>query len=232
MPLSHRFKSGFPDVPAHETLRIGMLMALAGGFLDAYTYLTHEGVFAFAQTGNLVLLGLHAATGQWGQVVHYLLPVLVFFCGILFSEWLKHRLECVPAVRWEQIVLAIEAVLLLIVGLFSASLLPFFSLCLINFACSMQMHAFRRVRGVAYVSTMCTGNLRSAAELLYQAVYKHKPQAGRQALCLLLILAVFVGGTILGGFATRWLGSFSVLLTLPLFAVPFWILGRKSLPSD
>ena len=42
-----------------ETVLIGSLLALAGGFLDAYTYICRGGVFANAQTGNIVLFSLH-----------------------------------------------------------------------------------------------------------------------------------------------------------------------------
>ena len=42
-----------------ETILIGSLLALAGGFLDAYTYICRGGVFANAQTGNIVLFSMH-----------------------------------------------------------------------------------------------------------------------------------------------------------------------------
>ena len=38
-----------------------MLLAGVGGFLDAYTFVGYHGVFANAQTGNIVLLGVGAA---------------------------------------------------------------------------------------------------------------------------------------------------------------------------
>ena len=47
--------------PAHEMLRVGLCLAFTGGFLDAYTYLLRGGVFANAQTGNMVLMALYAA---------------------------------------------------------------------------------------------------------------------------------------------------------------------------
>ena len=46
--------------PAHEMLRVGLCLAFTGGFLDAYTYLLRGGVFANAQTGNMVLMALYA----------------------------------------------------------------------------------------------------------------------------------------------------------------------------
>ena len=39
-----------------ETLIVGILLTMSGGFLDAYTYLYRGGVFSNGQTGNLVLL--------------------------------------------------------------------------------------------------------------------------------------------------------------------------------
>ena len=46
-----------------ESLPVGLLLALAGGILDSYTYLNRGQVFATAETGNLVLLGIHLAQG-------------------------------------------------------------------------------------------------------------------------------------------------------------------------
>ena len=48
-----------------ESLLLGALLAVAGGFFDAYTYLCRGGVFANAQTGNIVLFGLELAQREW-----------------------------------------------------------------------------------------------------------------------------------------------------------------------
>ena len=59
-----------------ESREVGVLLALVGGFLESYTYLLHGGVFANAQTGNMVLLKLSLAHQEWGQVFYYLVPIL------------------------------------------------------------------------------------------------------------------------------------------------------------
>ena len=41
------------------------LLALSGGFQDAYTYNTRNEVFSNAQTGNVVLMSQHCMTGDW-----------------------------------------------------------------------------------------------------------------------------------------------------------------------
>ena len=51
-----------------------------------YTYITRGGVFANAQTGNIVLMGINLAKGDFERVVHYVVPILAFALGILLSE--------------------------------------------------------------------------------------------------------------------------------------------------
>ena len=65
-------------VQVSESLRLGLVLALVGGYLDAYTYLCRGGVFANAETGNMVLLGIHLAQGHWQGALKYLSPVLAF----------------------------------------------------------------------------------------------------------------------------------------------------------
>ncbi len=42
-----------------ETVGIVLLLAFAGGYIDAYTWIIH-GVMANAQTANVILLWVHA----------------------------------------------------------------------------------------------------------------------------------------------------------------------------
>ena len=42
-----------------ESIRLGVVLAIAGGFMDAYSYMCRGKVFANAQTGNILLLGIH-----------------------------------------------------------------------------------------------------------------------------------------------------------------------------
>lgn len=49
------------DVQPSESMPLGLMLAIVGGFLDAYTFSTRGGVFSNAITGNIVLLGLNLA---------------------------------------------------------------------------------------------------------------------------------------------------------------------------
>ena len=67
-----------PSIRRDETVSIALLLAFAGGYLDAYTWIIH-GVIANAQTANLVLLGVHGTAG----------PILAFAAGIVIAAWLR-----------------------------------------------------------------------------------------------------------------------------------------------
>ena len=54
-----------------ETMRLGILLALSGGLMDAYSYLFRGEVFANAQTGNILLCSVALSQGEWGVAVQY-----------------------------------------------------------------------------------------------------------------------------------------------------------------
>ena len=47
-----------------EFYGVGVMLAIVGGYLDAYTYISRDHVFANAQTGNMVLLAINIKEGR------------------------------------------------------------------------------------------------------------------------------------------------------------------------
>ena len=47
-----------------ESVRLGILLALSGGLMDAYSYIVRDRVFANAQTGNMLLFGVNLSEGN------------------------------------------------------------------------------------------------------------------------------------------------------------------------
>ena len=74
------FKELEPTRQMSEAFRNCIFLALSGGFQDAYTYFTRDGVFANAQTGNVVLMSTNFMTGKWGEGLKYLFPFLPRSC--------------------------------------------------------------------------------------------------------------------------------------------------------
>lgn len=74
-----------------ESYLVGALLAVVGGYLDAYTYISRGKVFANAQTGNIVLMGLNISQKNLSNTIHYMIPIAAFILGIVFSELIKSR---------------------------------------------------------------------------------------------------------------------------------------------
>lgn len=75
-----------------ESVRMVVFLSLSGGLQDAYTYLARGGVFANAQTGNIVFMGQALFNGDWSRLLHYLAPVTAFALGVAAAELI--RLTC------------------------------------------------------------------------------------------------------------------------------------------
>ena len=55
-----------------ESLRIGCLLTLAGGFQDAYSYILRGKVFVNAQTGNIVLFAQNVSERRFEKLPRYI----------------------------------------------------------------------------------------------------------------------------------------------------------------
>lgn len=197
-----------------ETYRLGMILAIVGGFLDAYTYISRGGVFANAQTGNIVLLGINAAQGNLEMVGFYFLPIFAFFIGIIAAETIKKRYKYNDNIHWRQIIILIETVTLLIVGFIPSGNLDTLCNILISFVCSLQVEGFRKVNGNAYATTMCTGNLRSATENLYKYKQTKNKQLLRNSIQYYGIICFFILGAIIGSLLTKIFFTKAVLFSV------------------
>ena len=196
-----------------ESFRLGALLAGAGGFLDAYTYLVRGGVFANAQTGNIVLLGVRLIQGQWPLVLHYLIPILAFAGGVVVADLVKYRFRHTTGIHWRQMTVGLELVLLLGVA-FLPSHLDNLANIAVSFVCAVQVESFRKVHGNAFATTMCTGNLRSGTERLLQYLRTGDKDHGHRAVQYYGIILFFVTGAAIGALCAGWLGQKGVLISL------------------
>ena len=194
-----------------ESLLLGSVLAAAGGFTDSYSYLVRGGVFANAETGNIVLMGMNLATGNYIHALHYLTPIIAFTLGILISECFRKNLGEKDGVHWKEAVLWLEVVTLSV-----AAFIPQAENSLVNsmiaFVCAMQVQAFRKLRGNVYATTMCTGNLRSGAELLFSKDYEGNKEKHKEGFLYLWIDAAFAGGAAMGAYMCRFFEEKAILI--------------------
>ena len=209
-----------------EAMPTGIFLTLSGGFQDAYTYYTRGKVFANAQTGNIILLGHNAMNGDFTDAFRYLAPVLAFAGGIYISEVIRGIYREYGKLHWRQIVVVLEILLLFVVGFLPQSMNMAANI-LVSFVCAMQVEAFRKMKGSAYASTMCIGNLRSATEMLYR--YRHTKEKGCLEKCLRYygVILVFGIGAALGSFMTSLFEERTIWISCGFLFVCFCIMFMK-----
>lgn len=181
-----------------ETFINSAVLAVSGGFQDAYTYFTRDKVFSNAQTGNVVLMSQNFMTGNIVGGIKYLFPFLAFGLGVFVTEQINAKYKMAKKIHWRQLVLLIEIAILTIVGFMPESL-NMAATVMVSFSCAMQVQAFRKVNGFAYASTMCIGNLRSGTDALSVYVRERKKEQLVKAFHYFGIIFFFALGAGIGG---------------------------------
>ena len=154
-----------------ESIKLGVILAIAGGFMDAYSYMCRGKVFANAQTGNIILLAINLSEGNVEEMLQYLFPVIAFAFGIILAE-IVHRFCTIDNIlHWRQYTVLLECIILFSVGFISQEY-NMIANSLVSFACGIQVESFRKVKGNASATTMCIGNLRSGTQNLFNFIFK------------------------------------------------------------
>lgn len=188
-----------------ESLSIGILLAIVGGFLDAYTYISRGKVFANAQTGNIVLFGVSLAEGEFYKASLYFVPILAFATGIFISDLIrdKYKKNSEYKLHWRQLVIFIELILLFCVSFVKQGDKDIIVNVIVSFVCSLQVESFRKLRGKAYATTMCTGNLRSATASLVQYKDTKDKEKMKVSIRYYTIILFFIIGASVGAILTN-----------------------------
>ena len=208
------------------SLRFALLITSASGFLDAYTYLCRGGVFANAQTGNMILLGVNLSGRHWLEASEKLWPILAFVVGVAFANFLKsdraERRVSHP-IRWAMVA---QAAVLAVVGFVPVTVPDAAVTIPIAFVAAMQIGLFRTVGSLSYIAIATTGNLMRFTEALYAGIVDRNSESKQAAAVYAAIICSFAGGAVLGAIGTRqmgaqaaWIPAAILAITLALFYV-------------
>ncbi len=219
--------SGINSNSDAERLAAACVLSIIGGFLDIYTYLYRGKVFANAVTGNMVLFGLNLADGAWRNSGRYLLAILFYALGVFMAEIIHRRLPASRRISWNQMVILLEIACLLPVCFIPYGEWDFIVNSLIAFVCALQVQTFRRVHGLPFASTMCTGNLRSGTEALFHAWHARNSKEFAKSMHYYGVIACFIAGAVLGAILLRYAGLFVVLLAPAGLLAAFFLITTK-----
>lgn len=218
-------ESGSAALIPSQRMRVAYLLTLVGGFLDAYTYMERGGVFANAQTGNIVKLGIALANGAQDKYLSYLIPICAFAAGLMCAMAIEAYLTERNLRLVRRTVLAAEMVGLAIVCLMpQGELWDRAANCIVSFVAAMQYETFTTFRGEAIVTTMSTGNLRKMVDALFLGVLHKDTEKIMRSLLFLSIIFTFALGAFFGTRACDALGKAAALPAIVILAVVIGII--------
>ncbi|MCR5836112.1 MAG: DUF1275 domain-containing protein [Lachnospiraceae bacterium] len=208
-----------------ESIWLGMVLALSGGFMDAYSYICRDEVFANAQTGNILLFGVNLVERNFTVALRYLCPVLAFTIGIIIADFIRFKVSPERQIHWRQIVVLIEAVIL-----FGVAFIPRgYSLpanTLISLACGIQVESFRSIKGNGIATTMCIGNLRSGTQNLCEYIISKDKTYIRKCRLYYGIIFCFAIGAIIGSIFIKCINERAILICSLLLTVAFLMMYK------
>ena len=190
------------------------LLTLAGGAMDAWVYLAHGHVFANAQSGNVVLMGLALAQGDAAAATVHLPSLTAFVVGLLASQFAGQALKRTGS-NSRSVRLGAECVMLLVLAMVADRLSNGVVTASVGFIAGVQITSLSHVGRWSFNTGMTTGNLRGAATAFVKAV-TGSPEEWPHAVVMGSMCVAFALGAIGGAWMAPRLGG----LTLAVVAVP------------
>lgn len=204
-----------------------MLLAMSSGLVDAVTYMRHGHVFAYAMTGNLVLLGVACASRNLHHVFSHLAPMLGFACGVFLGKLLLRKLRPFAL----HLTLLFQAVMLCLAGAFAPHISN--DLLIIGLAISgaVIITVIRRAGEVAFNITFMTGNLRAVFEGAFDSLWPppasvHLAPSGQQFVIVGLTVTGFLAGAIIGSLSLERLNDHTFWIACLPLAAAGWLIRR------
>ncbi|XRJ96271.1 YoaK family protein [Latilactobacillus sakei] len=205
----------------HDRLGTAMFLTFIGGFLDAYCVILRGGVFASAQTGNIVFIGVDIATNQWSQLPEKIMPIIAFGIGVIIVQLARRHFNTARLNIWRLWLLALQIVVLIIVGFLSTAVPNMIVTTMLSMSMATQLASYSTVNGYPYANTFTTGNYRKLVENCYLFIATKEKKYQQKAKYFGLIVGSFFIGTIGSGFLVKVINVRAAWLAAALLAIFF-----------
>ncbi|MFJ9836534.1 YoaK family protein [Streptomyces sp. NPDC101169] len=189
-----------------DTLIVGTLLAVVGGFLDAYTFVLHH-VFANLQSGNVLLFCVEVTGRHWHRAVLLLIPVVAFSAGVLLVEVLGLSRVQRYVGRPLRLVVTLQIVLLALIAALPDSVPEQVTTVTVSFVAALQFSTFTTLRDAPYTTLAESGNLQKGIAATHRWLAAGEPAAARRAGRYAVIIGSFAAGAMTGAVMTRLVGA-------------------------
>jgi uncharacterized membrane protein YoaK (UPF0700 family) len=199
-----------------SVLAASALATVAGGAMDAWVYLAHGQVFANAQSGNIVLMGIALAGGNVARAATHLPSLLAFITGLLASQLSGHFLKR-NHLNSRNVRLGFECLMLLALGLFARRMPDWAVTACVGFIAGVQITSLSHIGSWSFNTGMTTGNLRAGVSALAKALTGSAEEWSHAGIMFVLCFA-FAAGAAGGAWLTPRLGGATLVPVAALIA--------------
>ena len=222
-------------IPPWERPSFLMIVTFIGGYMNAYTYITRDGILANMHTANMSIFGISLALAQWQKALNHFIPILACILGAAFSEYIRFLIiKKKYRGDWRKMALILESMALFFIGLLPKSVPDLIVTNLVSFFMGYLLCLFRNCFGIAYNTTICTGNLRTVGQLLYGALDERSKDSIIKFLTFTVLTFSFAAGAIPGALISLivstkavWVCSF-ILLSQVLWIYRYELYNKRS----
>ena len=142
-----------------------ILLTIVGGYLNAYTFLLKDGVFASMQTGNIIFSSISLINQDYLEFFRYLVPITVYSLSIMAAIYLKKNIK-----KYIKYILLIEILTLFILSFINNPNYNIFFNSTVAFVSALQIEGLSNIAGSSYTTTMCTNNLRLLSQEIANSI--------------------------------------------------------------
>lgn len=142
-----------------------ILLTIVGGYLNAYTFLLKDGVFASMQTGNIIFSSISLINKDYLEFFRYLVPITVYSLSIMAAIYLKKNIK-----KYIKYILLIEILTLFILSFINNPNYNIFFNSTVAFVSALQIEGLSNIAGSSYTTTMCTNNLRLLSQEIANSI--------------------------------------------------------------
>lgn len=198
------------------------------GFIDAFTFITQDGLFASAQTGNMVVLAAKLFEGNPIEAFVHLASFVGFSVGAFMAQGVIERFKEYGWRKYRSYLL-LQVIFLFIIAIIQqhvgASVIGF----LLGLLAGYELTVFRKIKSTSINNGIMTGNTKNLMNNLYLAIFKKDKEALHTFFTLLLGVGIFMLGVGIGTIVL----SFGIQLNLRLAffltgIVYIWLLAKRA----
>lgn len=211
-----------PEQPQmNQAPLIAWLLSFVGGFVDTYTFITRGGMFASAQTGNIIFLAANIATGDWQQGFLKFVTILAFWVGTIFAAiWTKFMDQ---THYWRVTALLPELIMLIALGFLPQTLSNYYLLPPLAICMALQNSLYDVVAGHGYANVMATANLKHATLAGVTALLYHNVKSLRLSILYTKAFFAFIIGAVTCALLIRLMATAAIWICAGILAIAIFI---------